>query len=380
MKLKQIRVDGYRNLIKCVVKLGDFNVLVGPNNSGKSSLLEAIQMLYPICFGDDKLRENIFLGMPLARGGSSICDLDKYRAKPLTIGVSFEVSVNDTNWLVDYDVAIQGGHEKKENIGFLTELLTAKEPSKTGPPKTYIKRVEKELEVCGKSHSIAKDNSSLLAIRSLYADFINLPPEFEKFVQVINAIGNTDVFAVSPRGLRSAMFKEKPIEGLRVSSFDLPFAVDKIKEKGKYYELFKESLCDIIELEDVRLQVEDISISSRERNAANKTLKRVRLLFVKRKGAGYSLVQDYSDGTFAVAAILAVLLSEGDKEPIICIEEPENYLHPAALGKLLRFLQDHADKWPILITTHSPYLLNGVNPEDVNVAVVDETVLPTLRK
>ena len=26
-----------------------------------------------------------------------------------------------------------------------------------------------------------------------------------------------------------------------------------------------------------------------------------------------------------------------------------------------------------MITTHSPYLLNGVNPEDVNVAVVDNT-------
>jgi len=55
------------------------------------------------------------------------------------------------------------------------------------------------------------------------------------------------------------------------------------------------------------------------------------------------------------------------------LEELENCLHPAAIEKLLRFLQDNADKWPVLITTHSSYLLNGVNPEDVNVAVVDET-------
>ncbi|HIJ72393.1 MAG TPA: ATP-binding protein, partial [Planctomycetes bacterium] len=48
-------------------------------------------------------------------------------------------------------------------------------------------------------------------------------------------------------------------------------------------------------------------------------------------------------------------------------------LHPEAVDKLLCFLQDNSDRWPVLITTHSPYLLNGVKPTDVNVAVVDET-------
>ncbi|MCX5683594.1 MAG: AAA family ATPase, partial [Planctomycetota bacterium] len=64
---------------------------------------------------------------------------------------------------------------------------------------------------------------------------------------------------------------------------------------------------------------------------------------------------------------------EVPKPPIICIEEPENFLHPAALEKLLAFLQDVAHKWPILLTTHSPYLVNGVRPQDIIVAVVDDT-------
>jgi len=86
-----------------------------------------------------------------------------------------------------------------------------------------------------------------------------------------------------------------------------------------------------------------------------------------------SLIEEYSDGTLLVAAILAALLYKKRSGPILCLEELETCLHPAALEKLLRFLQDHSDKWPVLITTHSPYLLNGVRPEDVNVAVVDET-------
>ena len=45
MKLKEIRVDGYKNLINCRIPLGDFNVLVGPNNSGKTNLLETISIV-----------------------------------------------------------------------------------------------------------------------------------------------------------------------------------------------------------------------------------------------------------------------------------------------------------------------------------------------
>ena len=47
MKLKQIRVDGYKNLIDCEVNLSDFNVLVGPNNSGKSNAIDALRLLTP---------------------------------------------------------------------------------------------------------------------------------------------------------------------------------------------------------------------------------------------------------------------------------------------------------------------------------------------
>jgi predicted ATPase len=383
MKLKQVRVDGYKNLINAVLDLGDFNVLVGPNNSGKSNLLEAIQMLWPICFGDDKIHEYIFMGMtPPQKGVSSVCHLEKYKNKMMTIGVAFEIFENNTMWAVDYEVALQCGHEKKENIGFIAETLTAKEPSKTGPPTIYIKREDKTLKVEGKGqtkeiHPIAKDNSSMLALRSLYPDFENLPSELKAFVKAIGSLSSTDIFAFSPNDVRSSLIKDKYIEEPQNSSFNLLVVVDKIKEEGKYYELFKQSMCSILTLEDIETIARDIPIPSHGHPTDGKAqgkekMKRIRFFFAQRKGDNPAFIEEYSDGTLMVAAILASLLSKGRTEPIICIEELENYLHPMALEKLLRFLQDHADKWPVLITTHSPYLLNGVNPEDVNVAVVGE--------
>lgn len=381
MKLKQMRVDGYKNLINCVVNLGDFNVLVGPNNSGKSNFLEAIQMLLPICFGDNELRSRIFEGQtPPQRFGSSICHLEKHRNKPMTLGAVFEVQANSKLWSVEYEVTIQCGEPKKP-AGFLRESLTGKEvaePLKPGRANVYFIREDKELRVREKGrktlrkHPISKDNSGLLAISSLYADFEGLPAEFEIFVNAINWLAITKIFAISPKDMRDAIDSEKSIEGIEVSSFDLSLVADEMEKEGKYAELFKGSLRDIFELEDAYFSAKDVQVSSKKGKATEKA-KRMRLFAMKRKGDVYSLVDEYSDGTLTVVGILEALFSEDRRGPILCLEELENCLHPAAIERLLRFLQDHAGKWPVLITTHSAYLLNGVNPEDVIVCVVDES-------
>ncbi|GAG01306.1 unnamed protein product, partial [marine sediment metagenome] len=156
--------------------------------------------------------------------------------------------------------------------------------------------------------------------------------------------------------------EEEEISGLRVASFDLLFAIDEIYKNKKLYNIFQEAMCDILNLDDVHF----------EASYTKKGRKRVRALAIKTQGSDYADVAEYSDGTLAVAAILAALFSKKRDGPMLFVEELENCLHPSALEKLVRFLQDHAHKWPVLITTHSPYLLNCVNPEDVNVAIVDE--------
>ena len=83
------------------------------------------------------------------------------------------------------------------------------------------------------------------------------------------------------------------------------------------------------------------------------------------------LANNMSDGTLRVLGIL-VALFQGNHDAqkrvlLVGIEEPEIALHPAAAGVLLDGLRDAADKTQIIITSHSPDLLDDkdLDPESI---------------
>lgn len=73
-----------------------------------------------------------------------------------------------------------------------------------------------------------------------------------------------------------------------------------------------------------------------------------------------------SDGTLRVAGILTALLQEPPL-PLIAVEEPELTVHPGALPLLLDFLRQASKQSQVIISTHSPELLDLVEVEDVRV-------------
>lgn len=78
-----------------------------------------------------------------------------------------------------------------------------------------------------------------------------------------------------------------------------------------------------------------------------------------------------SDGTLKMLAYLTLLY---DPEPplFIGIEEPENFLHPRLLPELAEECRAAAERCQLLITSHSPFLLNAMRPEEVRVLYRNE--------
>ena len=81
-----------------------------------------------------------------------------------------------------------------------------------------------------------------------------------------------------------------------------------------------------------------------------------------------------SDGLLIVLAYLALLyLPEPPR--VLLIEEPENGIHPGRLKEIIRILkqlvseQSHTQ---VLMTTHSPYVLHEFQPEEVTICVREQ--------
>jgi len=78
-----------------------------------------------------------------------------------------------------------------------------------------------------------------------------------------------------------------------------------------------------------------------------------------------------SDGTLKMLAYLSVLY-DPDPPQFIGIEEPENFLHPRLLPELAEECRAASARTQLLVTTHSPFFLNGLRAEEVRVLYRDE--------
>lgn len=78
--------------------------------------------------------------------------------------------------------------------------------------------------------------------------------------------------------------------------------------------------------------------------------------------------QQMSDGTLKVFAYL-LMLEDPEPPPFLCIEEPENGLYHKLLEALAHELREHANSKKggsqVFVTTHQPYFVDALNPEEV---------------
>ncbi|HVV52571.1 MAG TPA: AAA family ATPase [Polyangia bacterium] len=76
-----------------------------------------------------------------------------------------------------------------------------------------------------------------------------------------------------------------------------------------------------------------------------------------------------SDGTLRALGLLAAV-AQKPSPSLLCIEEPESTIHPGALGAILDVLKTASERFQVVITTHSPELLDADWIEDRHLRVV----------
>jgi predicted ATPase len=346
-RIEYLKVQNFRALHEVELKnLTPLTVLLGPNGSGKSTVFDVFAFLAE-CFE---------LGLRRAwdkRG----------RAKELkTRGgdgpVSIEIKYREPGYpLITYHLAVE---ERKGGPVVVEEWLQWRRGQR-GKPFRFLDYRE------GQGRAVSGE----------------LPDEQDERVE--SPLKSPDLLAVNALG----QFAEHPrvaalrdfITGWYVSYLSADSSRGQ-PEAGPDERLTKtgDNLANVIQYlaEQHPAQLERIErvlcqrVPRFERVLAN-TMPDGRLL-LQIKDAPFSLpvlARFASDGTLKMLAYL-VLLYDPDPPSFIGIEEPENFLHPRLLPELAEECRAASGRTQLLVTTHSPFFLNGLRPKEVRVLWRDE--------
>ena len=117
-------------------------------------------------------------------------------------------------------------------------------------------------------------------------------------------------------------------------------------------------------LEDIAQKLPGISKVSTDRTINNHVV----LKFSDKAFKDPFLAQQMSDGTLKVFAYL-LLMSDPNPPPLLCIKEPENGLYHKLLEPLAHqfraYVSNPKTNSQIFITTHQPYFVNALDPDEV---------------
>jgi predicted ATPase len=335
--------------------LTPLTVVIGKNGVGKSSIFDAFGFVADCMETDLEAACNV-----RNRGGyDKLVSSGANDTERLTITIYYRESKNDRP--ITYEVSI--GKEKKTELPFVaTERLRQRAKSaKSGQPRSFLHLDNGKGTVYIGDDALEGDEASKrnveldprkLAIVSLAEQFKENPriAHFKKFIQswYLSYFTPDSARKVPQAGIQ----KHLNLHGDNIGN------VVQYMERN-YPVVFKRIL------DEISRKIPGIGTIEPYRDSITNNLY---LLFKDKGFAKPFTQQQMSDGTLKMFSYL-LLLNDPEPAPFICIEEPENGLYHKLLEMLAHEFRKHATgkkgASQIFITTHQPYFVDALEPDEV---------------
>lgn len=366
-QINSVTATSFRSILRATAELDRFTIFVGPNASGKSNILDILRFI------KDALRFDLDAAISMRHGISAIHhELSQEPAKDISIAVS--ATINNRSWpsevRVDYGFSVatddDDGYEVRNEHATIWHGV-ADEPTATfhidqgnlSEASTLFPIVRQQSFFDDETHTdFDKGDLALptllrlirgsamhhydtddvaqttyLALNQMHRQLLNMRfyHMFPNTIREPQKLSNTTLLDENAANLASVLRAMEKRE----------------REQPSRLSRLTEYLARLVP-----------GISDLEVTAAGGYLI-VRLKHDSVPGGPWIDLSLESDGTVRLLGILTALYQYRNP-PLIGIEEPELTVHPGALSTLADVLNEAARMSQLLITTHSPDLIDRV--------------------
>lgn len=387
MILKSLTVGGFKNLNLTHINFNHNTVaVISPNNYGKSNLLESLQFATDFINASSKQRVNMM-------AWTNAIPLTPMLAKePFRFQMEFEDNSQNEYRFVRYGFSFSWYRDDKTGQRILDETLEMR-PNESVRYTSYLRRSSSQYRR-GKGTTAYRNislNDMILAIDILpsiedleYKKTIQAIHSFE--YRVCDTLDVKDQFQFTP--FRIADEDDKHI---RFDDEDIPRALFQLKEMfPNRYLHFEDAIHTLFP------EFSDINIIAHELNASRN---QVTHFYAKKAGEESNLEQQVDDeipfhlkdkvyritikseylnqpvnletmstGTKRIFWLLTnIFVASCNNVSCIGVEELETSIHPKMLKSLLEIVSDALENTKVIVSSHSPYLVQYLKPEQLYV-------------
>jgi len=346
MKIERLRITNYRVFRDVTLsELSGLAILVGANGSGKSTLFDVFGFLR------DSLQNNVDVALKRRGGFKEV--VSRGEEGPISFEIKFRTDAQGPLVTYELDIGVEDGR------GVVVHELLKYRRGQQGKPWHFLDfrrgegtAITNEVEYgrpdAGEERETQRlESPDILAIKGL--------GQFERFRVVSQFRKLIESWHLSDFHIQPARQSQETgyAEHLTPAGENLPLVTQFLFEHHR--PVFDQILAKMAQRVPGVARVE-----------AQETVDgRLVLRFQDGTFEDPFIARFVSDGTIKMFAYL-VLLHDPAPHPLLCIEEPENQLYPTLLPELAEEFRDYARRGgQVLVSTHSPDLLNAARLEEV---------------
>lgn len=348
--LTRIEIKGYRSLRDVNLEMKGLNVLIGPNNSGKSNFLDVFALMSDAAYGkleegiakrggitaltfrNDRICLNFKAYIPRSRVKNAKPEQDIIYNIELASFLGQRLIVDETLAKINGNEKINLVYRKNSEPVYLLEKKDSKEEVSIELETMELALTQLNAIPLSETGTLARNTLSFFSKLILYRPFL------------VGIDSQIRLPQVTRSGFRLFQDGSNLVSILHAIQSQHPAVWDEITSilKNLY--------------PDFRF------ITFPPEGGDGKLLMRWwEHPFEKEYGFSVNLL---SDGVLRMLCLIAILKSP-DPPPLICIDEPEIGLHPQWIKVIAELLESAATRTQIIVSTHSPELVSYVKPEHV---------------